>query len=255
MEAVETLIIGGGQAGLTMSQALSKHGRPHLVLERGRVAERWLSERWNGLHFQTPNALVRLPDFPFVADNPNGFATGAEIAAYLAAYAAFIDAPVRSGVSVTALRAGFVAETSAGDFRAKNVVVATGPFQRPAIPQLLPDTLGITQMHARDYRSPGALPEGSVLVIGAGASGSQIAEELMRLGVRCISPSGNTSVLRAGIAVMTISGGGSKWEWTGRRPTSGLWIGPPSCTPGRTVGTRWIFATLPGREWCCWGGR
>ena len=182
MEDIETLIIGAGQAGLTMSHALSKLGCPHLVLERGRVAERWLSERWDGLHFQTPNALVRLPDFPFVADNPNGFATGSEIAAYLAAYAAFIDAPVRSGVSVTALRAGFVAETSAGDFRAKNVVVATGPFQRPVIPPLMPDTPGITQMHALDYRSPAALPEGGVLVIGAGASGSQIAEELMRAG-------------------------------------------------------------------------
>lgn len=184
MEAVETLIIGGGQAGLTMSHALTRRGRAHLVLEQGRIAERWRSERWDGLHFQTPNALVRLPDFPRVADDPDGFATAADIAAYLESYAAFIEAPVRCGVTVTALRAGFVAETSAGVIRAKNVVVATGPFQRPVVPPLLPATPGVLQLHARDYRSPGVLPEGGVLVIGAGASGSQIAEELLRAGRR-----------------------------------------------------------------------
>ena len=184
MEEVETLIIGAGQAGLTMSHALRKRGHPHLVLERGRVGERWRSERWDGMHFQTPNALVRLPDFPFVSDNPNGFATAAEIADYLDAYATFIDAPVRRGVAVAAVRSGFVAETSAGAIRAKHVVVATGPFQRPIVPPLLPETPGIVQMHARDYRSSDRLPDGAVLVVGAGASGSQIAEELLRAGRR-----------------------------------------------------------------------
>ncbi len=179
---IETLIIGGGQAGLTMSHALRKRGCPHLVLERGRVAERWRSERWDGLHFQTPNALVRLPEFPFVAGDPDGFATGQEIASYLDAYAKFIEAPVRCGVSVTALRRGFVAETSAGIFKAANVVVATGPFQCPIIPPLLPETPGILQLHAGGYKAPGQLPDGAVLVVGAGASGAQIAEELMRAG-------------------------------------------------------------------------
>ena len=181
---IETLIIGGGQAGLTMSHALSKRGRPHLVLERGRIAERWRSERWDGLHFQTPNALVRLPDFPLISDAPDGYATGAEIAAYLDAYAAFIRAPIRCGVSVTALRPGFVAETSAGLFRAANVVVATGPFQTPIIPSLLPETSSILQLHASAYKAPSALPEGAVLVVGAGASGAQIADELLRSGRR-----------------------------------------------------------------------
>ena len=181
---IETLIIGGGQAGLTMSHALSKRGRPHLVLERGRIAERWRSERWDGLHFQTPNALVRLPDFPLISDAPDGYATGAEIAAYLDAYAAFIRAPIRCGVSVTALRPGFVAETSAGLFRAANVVVATGPFQTPIIPPLLPETSSILQLHASAYKAQSALPEGAVLVVGAGASGAQIADELLRSGRR-----------------------------------------------------------------------
>ncbi len=184
MEEVETLIVGAGQAGLTMSNALRKRGRPHLLLERGRVGERWRSERWDGMHFQTPNALVRLPDFPFVSGNPDGFATAAQIADYLDAYAAFIDAPVRRGVAVTALRPGFVAETAAGPIRAKHVVVATGPFQRPIVPPLLPETPGIRQIHAKDYRAPDLLPDGGVLVVGAGASGSQIAEELLRAGRR-----------------------------------------------------------------------
>src|SRR5215510_9811453 len=117
MERVDTLVIGGGQAGLCMSHMLSQRGRPHLVLERGRIAERWRSERWHGLRFQFPNWSVRLPDFPFPHTDADGFTTSAEIIAFIEAYAAFIQAPVRCGVTVTALRrdgANFRAETSAG---------------------------------------------------------------------------------------------------------------------------------------------
>ncbi len=181
----ETLIIGAGQAGLTMSHALSKLGRPHLVLERGRVGERWRSERWTGMHFQTPNALVRLPGFPLSLVNPNGYATAAQIADFLDDYARFAGVPVRRGVAVTGLRVGeggFIAETSDGPMAADNVVVATGPFQRPIVPPLLPETPDILQMHASRYRDPRQLPAGAVLVVGAGASGSQIAHELMRAG-------------------------------------------------------------------------
>ena len=186
-ETIETLIIGGGQAGLAMSQQLSKRARPHLVLERGRVAERWRSERWDGLHFQTPNPLVTLPDFPLPHDDPGGFATRDEIVAYLAAYADFIAAPIRERTEVTALRQehdGFVAETAAGSIHARNVVVATGPFQTANIPPVVPDSPDLTQLHARDYRAPGQLPAGAVLVVGAGASGSQIAQELLKAGRR-----------------------------------------------------------------------
>jgi putative flavoprotein involved in K+ transport len=184
---IETLIIGSGQAGLTMSHQLTKRGRPHLVLERGRIAERWRTERWDGLHFQTPNALVQLPDFPFPHTNPDGYATARGIVEYLDAYAAFIAAPVQCGVTVTALRrpkngTGFVAETSEGTIEAANVVVATGPFQRPIVPPLLQNATGILQLNAGSYRAPAQLPEGAVLVVGAGASGAQIAEELMRAG-------------------------------------------------------------------------
>ena len=188
-ESVETVIIGGGQAGLTLSHMLSKRHRGHIVLERARIAERWRSERWDGLRFQFPNWSVQLPDFPFPHADPEGFATSGEIVDFLAAYADFIAAPVRCGVTVTALRrrdggAGFVLETSDGPIRADNVVVATGPYQVPIVPALLPDDAGLYQVHASRYREPGQLPGGAVLVVGSGASGAQIAEELMRAGRR-----------------------------------------------------------------------
>jgi putative flavoprotein involved in K+ transport len=189
IEQVETLIVGGGQAGLALSHMLSQRGCGHLVLERGRIAERWRTERWDGLRFQFPNWSVQLPDFPFLQGDPEGFATSAEIVDFLTAYAVFIDAPVRSGVTVTALRgcegaSGFRAETSAGAIEAGNVVVATGPYQRPIVPALLPDDTGLFQVHASRYREPGQLPRGAVLIIGSGASGAQIAEELFRAGRR-----------------------------------------------------------------------
>lgn len=187
-ERVKTLVIGGGQAGLAMSHMLKQRGCPHLVLERHRVAERWRTERWDGLRFQFPNWSVRLPDFPFPHADPDAFATGREIADFIGAYAALVAPPIRCGVPVTALRrgdeAGFVAETPDGSIEATNVVVATGPYQRPVIPDLLSDDAGIVQVHASRYRNPGQLPPGAVLVAGSGASGAQIAEELFRAGRR-----------------------------------------------------------------------
>lgn len=188
-EKVETVIVGGGQAGLTLSHMLSKRQCGHVVLERARIAERWRSERWDGLRFQFPNWSVQLPDFPFPHADPEGFATSEEIVDYLTAYAGFIAAPVRCGVTVTALRrgddgTGFVVETSDGPIRADNVVVATGPYQVPVVPALLPDDAGLYQVHASHYREPGQLPDGAVLVVGSGASGAQIAEELLRAGRR-----------------------------------------------------------------------
>src|SRR5436190_831358 len=114
-ERIETLIVGGGQGGLATSHMLSRHSRPHLILERSRIAERWRSERWDGLRFQFPNWSVQLPDFPFPHADPDGFATSADIVAYLAAYAEHIAAPVRCGVEVKRLShrqdgPGFVAE-------------------------------------------------------------------------------------------------------------------------------------------------
>ena len=179
-ECVDTLIIGGGQAGIAMSHQLTLRGRQHVVLERARVAERWRSERWDGLRFQFPNWSVTFPGFPLPHSNPDAFASAAEIAAFIDAFARSFAAPVRTGVAVTALRRageGFLAETSAGVIEARHVVVATGPYQRPDIPALLPPRDDIVQLHASAYRAPDQLPEGAVLVVGSGASGAQIAEE------------------------------------------------------------------------------
>jgi putative flavoprotein involved in K+ transport len=188
VEQIETLVIGGGQAGLAMSHRLKQRGLPHLVLERNRVAERWRSERWDGLKFQFPNWSVRLPDFPFAHSDPDGFATTAQILDYITAYADFVAPPIRCGVAVTRLRCreggGFVADTSDGRFEADNVVVATGPYQRAVIPDLLRDDARRFQVHASRYASPEKLPDGAVLVVGAGASGAQISEELLRAGRR-----------------------------------------------------------------------
>jgi putative flavoprotein involved in K+ transport len=189
IEQVQTLVVGGGQAGLAMSHMLSQRGCSHLVLERGRIAERWRTERWDGLWFQFPNWSVRLPNFPFPHDDPDAFATSEQILNYLTAYATFVNPPIRCGVAVTGLRrddsgSGFLLETSGGLIAAATVVIATGPYQRPLIPELLRNHPGLFQVHASRYRHPSQLPSGAVLIVGSGASGAQIAEELLRAGRR-----------------------------------------------------------------------
>jgi putative flavoprotein involved in K+ transport len=186
-ETIETLVIGGGQAGLVMSHRLKARGLSHLVLERHRIAERWRSERWDGLKFQFPNWSVRLPDFPFPHGDPDGFSSTGDIVKFIEAYAEFVAPPIRCGVAVTRLSqrdgGGFVAETADGTIAANNVVVATGPYQRDVVPDLLRDH-PVFQVHASGYRNPEQLPPGAVLVAGAGASGAQIAEELLQAGLR-----------------------------------------------------------------------
>jgi putative flavoprotein involved in K+ transport len=190
VEQVDTLVIGGGQAGLVMSHRLKQRGLPHLVLERHRIAERWRSERWNGLKFQFPNWSVRLPEFAFPYTEPDAFAATGEIVDFIDAYAAFVAPPIRCGVEATRLRrrdgaSGFIAETTDGTIEAANVVVATGPYQRALVPDLLRGD-GIFQVHASRYQKPERLPPGAVLVVGSGASGAQIAEELHRAGRRVL---------------------------------------------------------------------
>ncbi|MBR1224072.1 NAD(P)-binding domain-containing protein [Bradyrhizobium sp. AUGA SZCCT0176] len=186
IERIDTLVIGGGQAGLVMSYRLKQRGIPHLVLERARIAERWRSERWDGLKFQFPNWSVQLPDFAFPHSDPDAFATSCEIVEFIDAFAEFIAPPIRCGVEVTHLKrgdAGFIAECTDGTIEANNVVVATGPYQQPLMPDLLRDD-PVFQVHASGYKNPGQLPPGAVLVVGAGASGAQIADELHRAGRR-----------------------------------------------------------------------
>ena len=188
-EKIDTLVIGGGQAGLAMSEHLGKQGLPHLVVERGRIAERWRSERWDSLVANGPAWHDRFASKTFDHIDPDGFAPASMIVDYLEEHAREIKAPIRDGVEVTQLRrrpdgGGFIANTSAGVVEARNVVVATGPFQRPIIPDLVPQDAAIPQIHTARYRNPQQLPEGAVLVIGAGSSGVQIADELCAAGRR-----------------------------------------------------------------------
>ena len=181
---IDTVIIGGGQAGLTMSHALSLRGRPHVVLERARVAERWRSERWDSLRFQFPNWAMRLPSFGYTGDAPDVYAHRDDVVRFIEDYAASIEAPVRTGVEVRSLRPGFVLDTSDGPIAARNVVIATGPYQQPVIPDAATGLGAVVQLTASSYRNPAQLPPGAVLVAGSGASGCQIAEELLQSGRR-----------------------------------------------------------------------
>jgi putative flavoprotein involved in K+ transport len=187
VETVDTLVVGAGQAGLAMSRHLGELRVGHLVLERDRIAERWRTARWDGLVANGPAWHDRFPDLEFDDVDPFAFAPKDRIVRYFEDYARQIGAPIRTGVAVTEARqgpGGFEVETSAGRIACRNLVSATGPFQRPLIPPLVPGDSGIVQMHSTAYRNPGQLPEGAVLVVGAGSSGSQIADELLRAGRR-----------------------------------------------------------------------
>lgn len=186
VEKVDTLVVGAGQAGIAASEHLTRNGIPHLVLERARIAERWRSERWDSLVANGPAWHDRFPGMTFSGD-PDAFVGKEGVADYFVDYAAKFNAPVRTGVEVTSVirnpaGPGFVVETSDGTIQAARVIAATGPFQKPVIPALIPETPGLTQMHSTAYRNPAALPPGGVLVVGAGSSGAQIAEELLQSG-------------------------------------------------------------------------
>jgi putative flavoprotein involved in K+ transport len=185
VEQIDTLIIGGGQAGLAMSAQLSARGLPHLVLERARIAERWRSERWDSLVANGPAWHDRFPILDFPDLEPHVFAPKERIAAYFEQVAEMTKTPIRCGVEVLSVvpqGEGYRVETSQGVIEARNVVAATGPFQKPLIPEAVPEASGVMQLHSSGYKNPAQLPEGAVLVVGAGASGSQIADELLRAG-------------------------------------------------------------------------
>ncbi|MFA4912473.1 MAG: NAD(P)/FAD-dependent oxidoreductase [Burkholderiaceae bacterium] len=185
--SIDTLVVGAGQAGVAMSEHLSKLGVPHLVLERDRIAERWRTGRWDSLVANGPAWHDRFPGMAFDGLGPDDFATKDQVADYFEAYAQKFDAPIRTGVEVkrvvrNAAGPGFTVETSDGVIQARRVVVATGPFQRPVIPPIAPKDDRFLQIHSADYRNPAQLPAGAVLVVGAGSSGVQIADELQRSG-------------------------------------------------------------------------
>ena len=184
---IDTLVVGAGQAGVAMSEHLSNLDVPHLVLERDRIAEKWRTGRWDSLVANGPAWHDRFPNLEFNGFDPDAFVPKEQVADYFEAYAKKFNAPIRTGVEVkrverNAHRAGFTIETSEGVIEANRVVAATGPFQQPVIPPIAPKDTTLMQIHSADYRNPEQLPEGAVMVVGAGSSGVQIADELQRAG-------------------------------------------------------------------------
>ena len=183
---VPVVIVGGGQAGLSVSKQLCKKGIEHVVFERHRRFHSWRVNRWDSFCLVTPNWQCRLPDFPYQGDDPNGFMPNREIVDYLDAFSQSFDPPIREGVTVSRVArrgARYIVETSAGRYQADQVVIASGGYDKPIVPpyagRLDPS---IEQMHSRDYRRPSQVAEGAALVIGTGQSGVQIMDDLVRVG-------------------------------------------------------------------------
>ena len=187
VERTEVLVVGAGQAGIAASEHLGANGIGHIVLERNRIAERWRSERWDSLVANGPAWHDRFPGLEFQNDGPDDFVAKESVADYFVDYADRIKAPIRTGIEVKKVsrldgRPGFRVETSENVIEASYVIAATGAFQIPVIPPLVPQTPSLTQIHSSAYRNPASLPEGAVLVVGAGSSGVQIADELLEAG-------------------------------------------------------------------------
>ncbi len=258
VEKTEVLVVGAGQAGVAMSEHLGAARIPHLVLERHRIAERWRTERWDGLVANGPAWHDRFPGMTYPGTAPEDFPGKESVADYFAAYAEKIAAPIRCGVEVKRVtkntgRSGFRAETSDGVIEAQYVVAATGPFQRPVMPAVVPDSAGVVQMHSNAYRNPGQLPEGAVLVVGAGSSGAQIADELLRAGRRVylsVGPHGRPPRSYRGRDFCWWLGVLGKWEAVEPPTTDHVTIAVSGAYGGRTVDFRRMAArgmTLVGR--------
>ncbi len=182
-----TIIIGAGQAGLSMSWLLTQRGNPHLVLDRHPPGHAWRNERWDTFCLVTPNWQCQLPGFPYQGSDPHGFMLRDEIVAYLESYARSFNPPLHTGVEVTRLSRSpggmFRTETTAGPIISNQVVIATGGYHDPIVlPAASTLASDIRQIDAADYRNPAALPPGAVLVVGSGQSGCQIAEDLHLAG-------------------------------------------------------------------------
>jgi putative flavoprotein involved in K+ transport len=186
-ERTAVVVIGAGHAGLAVSRVLSERGLDHVVLERGEVANTWRTERWDSLRLLTPNWQTRLPGLAYDGDDPDGFMAVPELVAFIDRYAQVIDAPVRAHTTVTSVAVGeggrYLVETTAGTWEAPAVVLASGAFNRAHVPAVAADLpASVRQVTPLDYRRPDDLGPGRVLVVGASATGAQIADELLRSG-------------------------------------------------------------------------
>lgn len=183
---VTAVIIGGGQAGLATSCELGARGVDHVVLERGEVANSWRTERWDSLRLLTPNWQTRLPGYAYAGNDPDGFMSAAEVVEFIGSYARFCNAPVQTETcvrSVAPAASGYRVETNRGVWQCRALVVASGPYNTPVVPQLAAALPGhITQLTAQHYRNPAQLADGGVLIVGAAATGAQIAREIQASG-------------------------------------------------------------------------
>lgn len=186
IDHIDVTIIGAGQAGLAMSRCLSDRGIDHVLLERGEVANSWRTERWDSLRLLTPNWMTRLPSHRYRGNDPDGYMTAHEVTDFLDAYRSSFDAPVRTHTVVERVDAsagGYVVTTNQGQIHTKAVVIATGACSTPKIPAIAQELPShINQIAPINYRNPDQLGAGRVLVVGASASGAQIADELQRSG-------------------------------------------------------------------------
>ncbi len=184
--AVDVVVIGAGHSGLAMSHALSQRSIDHVVLERGEVANAWRHERWDSLRLLTPNWQSRLPGYRWQTDDPDGFMTMPEVIEFIAGYASAIDAPVRTHTTVTSVTAsagGYRVVTDGGDWECRSVVLASGAHNIPIVPAVaatLPAS--VATWTAKDYRNPGQLDARGVLIVGASATGLQLADEISGSG-------------------------------------------------------------------------
>jgi putative flavoprotein involved in K+ transport len=186
MRRTEAVVIGGGQAGLAMSRCLRDAGVDHVVLERGRVAERWRGGSWDSLRLLTPNWQSRLPGFRYEGPEPHGYMSAPEVIGYLDRYARSFSAPVEEGATVLAVEpatAGYRVTTDRGDWAASSVVIATGHCDTPFVPGMAGRIAeGVVQVVPSRYRNPRQLPPGGALVVGASATGVQLADEIHASG-------------------------------------------------------------------------
>ena len=184
VKKINTLVIGAGQAGLAASEHLSNHNIDHLILEKDRIAERWRTSRWDSLVANGPAWHDRFPTLEFSELNQDSFVSKERVVKYFEEFAKKINAPVIEKIDVLEVtndsKNNFLIKTSDGEYEAKNLIAATGAFQVPVIPNIIPDHLNLSQLHSQFYKNPEQLKKGAVLVVGSGSSGSQIAEELNR---------------------------------------------------------------------------
>lgn len=184
----DVVVIGAGHAGLSMSYLLSQHGVDHVVLERGEVANSWRRERWDSLKLLTPNWQTRLPGYYYAGHEPDGFMGMAELIRFIEDYAGYSEAPVRTNTTVTSVRrvhgnGNYSILTSRGNWTCRAVVIATGACNVPSVPAVSADVpKRISQLTPHDYRSPAEVENGGVLIVGASATGLQLADELLRAG-------------------------------------------------------------------------